>query len=210
MSRKTLLERDTNAVDLTGVFEAGVGYHSAAWIEVSDNGEVAADRDIADPLRLFLGEVAAMVKENPERVLGRIGVAYMRVIDGRSPENYMKWHVDNPDGANRFHTAVSTDGSAVNLAWPEDESLIGHRVDETDWSEAYQPNNGVIVGFTTEPHGVLPQAERPGQATAIYFATLYQNRQDADLYTTNNTQTGSHAMLPTLEDTRYTLPFENV
>jgi hypothetical protein len=196
-------------LDLTPVFSFGVGYHSASWIEIesatTDDGRTVftttAEPPMLHPLDRFIGEVSRIVvRENDDR---RIGVAYMRVIDGAKPENYMVWHVDNPDGAVRFHTAIATDDAKVNLAWLQDADLIGAPVERT-WQTArfVQPANGVIVKFTTEPHGVLPQDPRPGHLTAIFFATLYRTRAEADLYTTNNTQTGSHAMLPRLEPTR--------
>jgi hypothetical protein len=189
-------------LDLTPVFTHGVGYHGAAWIDLSD-GIVSADRLLLPPLDQFVATVADMAET--AGIDQRVGVAYMRVIDGSEPENYMRWHRDNPDGAVRFHTAIATDNAQVNLSWLVDDDLIGFKVTDTEWPvEGVQPPNGDVTMFTTEAHGVLPQPVRPGQFTAIFFATLYTDRLTADLYTTNNTQTGSHAMLPTLEQTRTT------
>lgn len=189
-----------NTLDLSAAFTEGVGYHSPCWVDLS-SGSLVVDREVPAPLRAFLEEVNQIVHKDDLANGCRIGCAYMRVIDGGSPENYMKWHIDNQDGATRFHTAISTDGARVNLAWPAEE-LVGRKVTDTEWQSAMQPGNGEICVFTTEPHGVLPQPDRTGELTAIFFATLYPNRAAADLYATNNTSTGSHAMLPGLEKTR--------
>jgi len=209
MPQPNIIEHHNPELDLTNAFNREPGYHGAAWVEVTDTG-YATDRPVPNELGQFLTEVARLTANTESiRELGRIGCAYMRVIDGANPENYMKWHVDNEDGGLRFHTAISTDGAKVNLAWPQDESLVGQPVENTDWQQAaHQPDNGVIVGFTTQPHGVLPQPSRPGEKTAIFFATLYKERSAADLYSTNNTSTESHAMLPSLEDSRYPLPYQ--
>ena len=185
--------------DLSGAFSEATGYHGTCWIDLS-NGELAIDREVPAPLKTFVTEVANIVHtdEIPNCL---IGCAYMRIIEGSAPENYMKWHVDNEDGGVRFHTAIATDNAKVNLAWP-DPSWVGQKVTDTEWTAASQPENGVIVAFTTEPHGVLPQPARPGEKTAVFFVTLYASREMADLYTTNNTATSGHAALPALEATR--------
>lgn len=189
-----------NELDLTPVFDLPVGYHSAAWVDLTGD-TVVSDRPLLTPLDQFVAEVHAVVHR--EGIQRWIGAAYMRVIDGERPENYMRWHVDPLDDAYRFHTAIATDDASVNLAWPVDQATEGRKVEDS-WTdvEYVQPPNGELIVFTTEVHGVLPQPVRPGQRTAIFFATLYRDRQAADLYTTNNTQTESHAMLPALEPTR--------
>lgn len=195
------IERFNPDLNLADAFVQDVGYHGTCWIDL--NGEESKfDRDVPAPLQEFVGEVSRIVKEGTLRGLGGIGCAYLRVIDGAHPENYMRWHIDNQDGGVRFHTAISTDGTPVNLAWPEDQSFVGQPVEDTEWGEAYQPDNGVIVGFTTEPHGVLPLPERPGEKTAIFFATMYDNREQADLYTTNNTTGSQHGTLPSLDESQ--------
>ena len=179
------------------------GYHGACWVRVTDDA-ARTDRDVPPALRAFLSRVNTMALNEDSK--HRIGCAYFRVIDAGTPENYMAWHRDNLDGAERYHTAIATDGAPVHLAFLADgqDHLVGQPVESTHATARYtQPGNGTVVRFEQDAHGVLPQLVRPNDRTVIFFATLYQTRAEADLYSTNNTRTGSHAMLPTLEGTRY-------
>jgi len=193
------------APDLTEAFEHPAGYHSPVWLDLTGGPLIGAA--VPAPLEAFVLEVAKIVRENklPDC---NIGVAYMRVIDGERPQNEMAWHVDNQDGGTRFSTAISTDDAKVNLAWAGDQNLAGQKVTHTDWHSEFQPDNGAIAVFTTEVHGVIPQPQRPGQLTAVFFSTLYKDRATADLYTTNcfDTDDGeashTHAALPQLEGSR--------
>jgi hypothetical protein len=185
--------------DLSGAVDLAPGYHGTCWVDLSGES-MHADRAIPRPLVVFLTEVSCIVRA--AAVPERIGVAYQRVLAGARPENYMRWHRDNEDGGVRFHAAVATDGARVPLAWPSDPTWVGRKVTDTPWEQAHQPANGDIAMFTTEPHGVVPQPERPGEVTVIFFATLYRSRADADLYTTNNAATPEHAALPALAQTR--------
>lgn len=189
-------------MNLSTIFDEPVGYHGAAWVDLTD-GQINIDRPVPEALFHFLTEVSHHANELdlPER----IGTAYVRVIDAGQPENYMTWHRDNADGGVRFHVAISTDGRLVNLAFLHELShdLVGQSVEDT-WQHAHwdQHPNGTLVMFTDEPHGVLPQPPRPNERTAVFFATLYMDRASADLYMTNNTTTANHAALPQLEDAR--------
>jgi hypothetical protein len=188
-------------MNLTSAFDHAAGYHGTAWVDLGDG--VAIDRPVPDALREFIDEVADLrVRRGiPEA----IGTAYMRIIDAGHPENYMHWHRDNQDGGVRFHTAISTDGAQVCLAWATSDEWEGRPVAETPWRTARLPINGEVTVFTTELHGVLPLPPRPGELTAVFFVTLYADRETADLYTTNNcatTTTADHAALPVLEATR--------
>lgn len=191
--------------DMWSAADLPPGYHGTCWWRATPLGTALVDRDIPASLRAFLSAVARMAeREGSDR---RVGAGYVRVIDGAAPENYMAWHVDNPDQAERYHLTLATDGAPVHLAFLDPAAgaeLVGQPVESTHQLASYrQPPNGTLVRFTTEPHGVLPQPARPGAKTIIFFATLYRNRQEADLYTTNNTSTGQHGTLPTLEGTRY-------
>lgn len=187
---------------LTAALSEEVGYHGTCWLDLTDDGFVI-DQDVPAPLEAFVTEVAKYVRANrlPNCVAG---VAYMRVIDGAMPENDMRWHTDNADGGVRFHTAIATDDARVNLAYPPDVSDVGMKVLDTNWQTAWQPDNGVVVVFTTEPHGVLPQWPRPGQRTIVFFATLYESREVADICNCANLEPAMtvHAALPALEASR--------
>lgn len=190
---------------LAGAFDYPVDYHDPCWVDLS-NG-LSIDRPVCAPLEEFIRQVARIVRENnlPDC---NVGVAYMRVIDGENPQNEMAWHIDNQDGGTRFSTALATDDARVNLAWTSDTSMVGAKVAKTRWEDEFQPDNNVIVVFTVEPHGVLPQPERRGERTAVFFSTLYKDRKTADLYTTNcfDADDGeishTHAALPALENSR--------
>lgn len=158
-----------------------VGYHGVTWFEV-DLQAYTIESPVPQALRNFIGEVAHLARDC--NIPERHGMAYMRVIDAGQPENYMKRHVDNEDGGVRFSTAVSSDDVPVNLVFDT------------------QLPNGEIAVFTTEPHHVKVQPARPGQRTAVFFATLYRSRAEAELYVTHNTTDYTHAVLPSLEDTR--------
>lgn len=196
-----------NTVNLIGAWDYGPGYHGTCWFEVTPDGDLRVDRRIPEPLQHFLLEVAWMIyrNEQPER----IGCGYMRIIDAGEPENHMVWHRDNPDGGVRYHTAITTDDAKAALAWTSVDDWEGVKVVDTEWLDpqrVQQPSNGVVERFTSELHGVLPQKPRPGERTAIFFATLYTHRNAADLYTTNCFPAGAaapkHATLPTLESDR--------
>jgi hypothetical protein len=105
----------------------------------------------------------------------------MRVLDGASPENRLRWHAVDLPGV-RFSTAIATDGANVNLAWLPSDDLVGRTVAETDWERFPQSRNGDIVVFRKEPHGVVPQPRRPGELTVVFFATFYKNQAEADRY----------------------------
>lgn len=195
-----ILHKLSSPEELVSAFELGPGYHGMTWVDLSQDEPQCEDPDVPKALRAFIGEVGKLMRRDDRLAgIGHIGCAYVRVVDAAEPENYMRWHRDNQDGGVRFHTASSSDGAAVNLAWPEDSTVEGQVVTDTDWGSAYQPANGVIVGFTNEVHGVVPQPERPDATTALFFMTVYPSREEADLYTTNNTITGQHAALPELE-----------
>lgn len=194
-------ESAIGALDLTEAFHRPPGYHGACWVDLCSPALV--DRQIPRPLRRFLFEVRAMAAD--AELKERHGVAYFRVIDGAHAHNDLAWHIDNNPCGVRFQTAISTDGAPVNLAWLEDRDHIGQPVADTyEQARYWQPDNGVIVCFRRQPHGVLPQPERPGELTVVFFATLYPTRADADLYTTHchGVDSGDHAILPTLEATR--------
>lgn len=178
-----------------------LGYHGTTWVHLGEHGGPRWDPEVPGLLHDFLREVErAAAVSCPDR---EHGCAYLRVLDGAQPENYMLWHVDNLDGGVRFTTTLATDGACAQLAWLLDPELLDEPVETTYQSAPWvQPPNGTLVEFTTEPHGVLPQVERPGELTVILFATLYKSREAADLYTTNNTATAAHAALPALERSR--------
>lgn len=191
-------------LDLEDALHLPPGYHGTTWFELDPTSSVISlehPRETPTTLVAFLLGVARAAAELDVDL--RFGTAYLRVIDGGAPENYMNWHVDNEDGGVRFHTAIATDDARVNLAWPKSDDVANQPVEET-WNDVEydQPANGELVAFTTELHGVLPQLPRPGEATIVFFATLYTSREAADLYTTNNTATSGHGTLPALEPTR--------
>lgn len=184
-------------LDLSSAFDEEPGYHGTTWVSL-ESGELHTDRPVPGALNNFLQGVRGIVADEDLKGCNH-GSAYMRVIDASNPENYMCWHIDNQDGGVRFSTAISTDGVGVNLAWPDDPSVVGKKVIDTDYRLSTQPDNGDIVVFTTEPHGVLPLQPRLGERTAVFFVTMYESREKADLYTCNNTVTPhQHATLPSL------------
>lgn len=196
---------------LREAFNLAPGYHSACWVERSDTG-FTTDRAIPEPLKAFLA--AACRKAHEVGISESVGAAYMRIIDGNEPENYLLWHTDNADGGVRFTTTIASDDAPVQLGWLLDDysDLVGESVERSlPWLNAQQPRgyrqppNGEVVMFTTQPHGVLPQRPRPGERTAVFFMTLYRSRREADLFTTNCTKVGEvveHHELPQLESTR--------
>jgi hypothetical protein len=186
--------------DLSDIFRLDPGYHGTCWAE-RVTGTISIDREVPRPLERFLIAVRRIIDVQQLEDCVH-GCAYVRVVDGGRPENYMSWHVDNEDGGVRFATSIATDEACVNLAWPADASEVGVPVEATDWGRAVQPANGRICVFTTEPHGVVPQPVRPGERTANFFATFYPSRAVADLWSTNNTATAGHQALPVLEATR--------
>ena len=168
-----------SALDLSGAFQQAMGYGAACWVDLTGR-KITIDRAIPSALESFLREVACII-DLAEMDDCRIGCAYLRVIDGATPENQLRWHSVDLPGV-RFSTTITTDGAKANLAWLPDEELVGRKVADTDWRQFHQSENGDIVVFRREPHGVVPQSARPGELTAVFFATFYKNKAEADRY----------------------------
>lgn len=176
-----------------------VGYYPA-WVKRVDH-HILVDRDIPLPLWEFLDRVNDIALDRD--IDKPAGVAYLRVVDGSDVNDRQRWHHDNEhDGAVRFTAAVTTDGAPASIAFLTDPQLVGAPTSATH--PHTQAPNGTVDVFTTEPHGVVQLPARPGELTGVFFCTLYDSRQQADLYTTQNMSGGDqqHRALPTLERTR--------
>ena len=182
------------------LFDLPVGYHYPCWYhrDIRD-GTVWFDRMVPKTLREFVQQCSDAARMY--RLDRPVGTAFLRVIDAGDPDPQMNWHRDNLDHpATRFSTALSTDGVPVNLAFALNPETAGKPTSE---GPRYQPLNGDIVMYETAVHGALCQPPRDGEKTLVLFSTMYRNREEADLYTTNKLRGGgSHAVLPDLESTR--------
>lgn len=183
---------------LPDTFQMPAGYHAPCWIERTTATAVVPDREIPAPLRRFLNAIGFMAYEHS--INHRHGTAYMRVMPA-SASRGMQWHVDNDDGAVRFTAAASSDDHPVGMAWLQDPELIG--VDSSYAHPHTQTPNGHIAMFRQEPHGVIPRDDDTDAVTVVYFATLWESRDDADLYTSHTVRDElRHPALPSLEGTR--------
>lgn len=184
----------TTNYDLPGAFDLDAGYHDPCVIERAGRLFVP-DRDVHPALRHFVGQVAAIA--NAAGLAEPVGDACLRVIDVTTPQVTQRWHTDNDDSGVRFTTAIASDGWPVNLAFLHDDDRVGEPVNAAH-PHAQYPNGWTMV-FRREPHGALPSPPRPGQRTAVFFATLYPSRRDLDLYTNHCGNGPVHQILPALE-----------
>lgn len=180
-------------------FEPAPGYHGVAWATLDPDG-IQTDRIVPAALWRFLATIHSAILERGLLAERHTGPAYLRVVDGAHPENYMRWHRDNQtDGGLRFATAIATDHAPVHFLFTTREEWIGLEVADTPWMTAELIDPGIITAFREDIHGVRPLPPRPGHKTAVMFCTLHPDRTCADLETTNNTSGFRHAVLPTLE-----------
>lgn len=182
-------------------FALPVGHHDPTWLTRRAGGYLVPDRPITTALSTFVGRVAQLSNLIPTAATLPVGTAFMRIVDAGTPQ-HMTWHVDgSEDGGVRFTAAISTDNHDVAMAFTRDRRAIG-RLTDPDRDDYWRPDNGVIVAFTVDTiHGVINPPSRPGERTAVFFATLYPDREVADLHSSNANPDG-HDALPRLGPTR--------
>ena len=174
-----------------------IGYHDPCWVVRADD-LLIPDRSINQPLHDFVDRVGELLPHVPEADGLPVGTAFCRIVDAGRPQ-HMRWHIDNEETGVRFTTAVSTDDHPVNMAFTTDRARVGQL---TEYGEPHQRwPNGQITKYTDDIHGVIHPPKRPGERTAVFFVTMYPNREVADLYTSNANPAG-HDALPRLEATR--------